>query len=348
VKILVAGYFSTFWHEDAWVRALTELGHQVTPFRMRSYFSANIYGRIQDRFLFGPAVNKLNTDLIQRVRELMPDVVLCYRALPVKPETVETLVREGRACNRMIVSYNNDNAYGQLSEKTYWRLYKRTVPYFDLHLAYRETDLVHLAGSSSAYVLYPHYLPWLHRVLPAAEHIGWRSDICFLGHFEPDRRKYELNGLMKAVPASYRLHGSQWAENSEQMAWQGMDTRELQGKDYVKALNGAKIALVFFSTWNADTFTRRVFEIPACGTMMLSQRTDTMLELYAEDKEAVYYSDADELIDKARYYLNNDAARKRIAEAGLKRCQTSGYDIYSRMREWLAVAEPIVAAKRLL
>jgi spore maturation protein CgeB len=72
-----------------------------------------------------------------------------------------------------------------------------------------------------------------------------------------------------------------------------------------------------------------------------------MLELYAEDKEAVYYSDADELIDKARYYLNHDAARQRIAEAGLKRCQASGYDIYSRMREWLAVAEPIVAAKRL-
>ncbi len=345
MKILLAGYFSTFWHEEAWVRALTELGHQVIPFRMSSYFSANIYGRIQDRFLFGPAVNKLNTDLVERVRELMPDIVLCYRALPVKPETVEKLVREGRTRNRVVVSYNNDNAYGQLSGKAYWRLYKRTVPYFDLHLAYREADLVHLGGRSSAYVLHPHHLPWLHRVLPASEHVGWKSDICFLGHFEPDRRRPELDGLMKAVPATYRLHGSQWAENSEHMAWRGLDTRELQGIDYVRALNGTKIALVFFSTWNADTFTRRVFEIPACGTMMLSQRTDTMLGLYTEDTEAVYYESIEELIDKARFYLKNDTARKRVAEAGLRRSQSSGYDIHSRMKEWLKLIEPLLFEK---
>jgi spore maturation protein CgeB len=344
MKILLAGYFTAFWHEEAWVRALTELGHQVTPFRMDAYFSRNVFGRIQNRFLFGPAVNKLNADLLASVRLVMPDVVLCYRALPVKPETIEQIAQEGRALNRILVSYNNDNAYGELSGKAYWRLYKRAVPYFDLHLAYRESDLDHL-GSSNAYVLHPHNMPWLHRVLPSAQLLGWKSDICFLGHYEPDRRKHELDKLMSRVPATYRLHGSLWNKNSEGMAWQGMDTRELQGEDYVCALNGAKIALVFFSTWNKDTFTRRVFEIPACGTMMLSQRTDLMRGFYTEDKEAVYYESADELIDKARFYLKNDTVRRRIAEAGLKRCQNSGYDIHSRMREWINVIEALQLAR---
>jgi spore maturation protein CgeB len=346
VKILLAGYFSTFWHEEAWVRALTELGHQVTPFRMSAYFSRNVFGRIQNRFVYGPAVNKLNADLLEQVRMEMPEVVLCYRALPVKHETVERLVEEGRASNRIVVSYNNDNAYGELSSKAYWRLYRRSVPYFDLHLAYRDADLAHLGSSSSAYVLHPHNMPWLHRVLPDSELSGWKSDICFLGHYEPDRRQHELNALMRAVPATYSLHGSLWGKNSRHMAWHGMDTRELQGEDYVRALNGAKIALVFFSTWNADTFTRRVFEIPACGTMMLSQRTDTMLGLYAEDKEAIYYESVDELIDKARFYLKNDTSRRKIAEAGFKRCQTSGYDIYSRMSEWIKLIEPLRLEKQ--
>lgn len=346
MKILLAGYFSTFWHEEAWMQALTELGHQVTPFRMSPYFAGNIFGRLQNRFLFGPSVNKLNTDLLESARQVMPDVVMCYRALPVKPETVEQLVQEGRATNRVVASYNNDNAFGELASKAYWRLYKRAVPYFDLHLAYRDADVTHLGKSSSTYVLHPHNLPWLHRVLPESEIVGWNSDICFLGHYEPDRRKSELDALMRAVPATYSLHGSLWGNNSRHMAWHDMDTRELQGEDYVRALNGAKIALVFFSTWNADTFTRRVFEIPACGTMMLSQRTDTMLGLYAEDKEAVYYDSIDELIDKARFYLKNDAIRRRIAQAGLKRCQTSGYDIYSRMKEWIKLIEPMRLEKR--
>lgn len=34
--------------------------------------------------------------------------------------------------------------------------------------------------------------------------------------------------------------------------------------------------------------------------------------------------------------------RQRIAEAGWQRCTTTGHGIYSRMREWLAVAEKMM------
>lgn len=339
MKILIAGYFSAFWHEGAWVKALQEMGHEVVEFPVKHYFPNNIFGRIQNRFLIGSCINKINEDLIRCVEETDPEVVLCYRALPIKAKTILTLASTDPT--RVVVCYNNDNAFGALSSKSYWRLYKAAIPFYDLHLAYRDSDVPHLGKDANTYVIHPHNMPWLHRVLPQNELVGWESDICFLGHFEPDRRKSELDILMKTIPAHYRLHGSFWQENSKNMAWQGMDTRELQGEDYVRALNATKIALVFFSTWNADTFTRRVFEIPACGTMMLSQRTETMQSLYVEDKEAVYFSSADELVDKARFYLAHDDARRRIAEAGRLRCISSGYDIYSRMREWLSVVESI-------
>lgn len=343
MKILIAGYFSAFWHESAWVKALREMGHEVVEFSFKHHFQNNIFGRIQNRLLIGSCISKINEDLIRYAEETDPEVVLCYRALPIKSKTILHLAETDP--RRVLVSYNNDNAFGALTSKSYWRLYKAAIPYYDLHLAYRDSDVKHLGKNTKTYVLHPHHMPWLHRVLPKNELIGWESDICFLGHFEPDRRKNELDTLMKTVPALYRLHGSLWQENSKNMAWQGMDTRELQGEDYVRALNATKIALVFFSTWNADTFTRRVFEIPACGTMMLSQRTETIQELYTEDKEAVYYDSTDELVDKARFYLAHDDARKRIAEAGRQRCISSGYDIYSRMREWISVVEAMRESK---
>jgi len=343
LKILIAGYFSAFWHEGAWCRALRELGHEVIEFPMKPYFAKNLWGRVQDRFMIGPTIDRINVDLLNAVQAAAPDVVLCYRALPLKPATVRALAAGPKG--RLVVCYNNDNAFGDLGDKAYWRLFKKAIPAYDLHLAYRDSDVPHLGGKVPSYVLHPHYLPWLHRALPDDQVATWQSDICFLGHFEPDRRQQELNFLMNQVPAIYRLHGSFWAENSQGMAWQGMDTSELQGEDYVKALNGSKIALVFFSTWNKDTFTRRVFEIPVCGTLMLSQRTDTMQILYQEDKEAVYYSTPEELADKARYYLENDTVRAKIVEASRQRCVDSGYDIYSRMQAWLKVVDAMRGAR---
>jgi spore maturation protein CgeB len=40
-------------------------------------------------------------------------------------------------------------------------------------------------------------------------------------------------------------------------------------------------------------------------------------------------------MDKVKFYLDNDTARKRIAAAGYARVIASGNDIYSRMRQWL-------------
>jgi spore maturation protein CgeB len=261
--------------------------------------------------------------------------VLCYRALPLRAQTLSELKRDPEAQNVAFVCYNNDNAFGSIGSKVYWRLFKQAIPYYDLHLVYRDADVLSLGGSVRSYVLRSHYLPWLHRRLDSKQITQKSSDICFLGHFEPDRRANELDLLMKQVPATYSIRGSGWAKHGHKRAWASLDTAELQGEEYVEALNATKIALVFFSAWNSDTYTRRVFEIPACGTFMLSQRTDTMRSLYAEDKEAVYFSSPDELVDKARYYLKHDAQRKRIAEAGRARCIKSGYDIFSRMNEWL-------------
>lgn len=337
MKILIAGYFSAFWHEEAWEKALKEQGHSVQKFSFSNFFSKNVFGRIQNRLLIGPVIRKLNQDFKRMVNDYQPDIVLCYRALPLMPQTLYETREDTKGRRTTFVCYNNDNAFGSIGNKVYWRFFKRAIPLYDLHLIYRDSDAVFLGETVSSYVLRSHYLPWLHRPLESSQITKKNIDICFLGHFESDRRITELDTLMNQLPAKYKVHGSGWAENSRGRPWASLDTTELQGERYVLALNAAKIALVFFSTWNSDTYTRRVFEIPACGTFMLSQRTETMQSLYVEDKEAVYFSSPEELVDKARYYLRNDTQRERIALAGHLRCIKSGYDIYSRMNEWLCL-----------
>ena len=193
------------------------------------------------------------------------------------------------------------------------------------------------AGAKKVFLLRSHYLPWLHQRLPQKELVGWESDIACLGHCEPDARIEQMDKLMKSVDVKYRLNGSLWKKYGKGRFWESLDTHELQGYEYVKGINGSKITLTFLSTFNKDTYTRRNFEIPACGSLMLSWRTEDLLSLYEEAKEAEYFSSAEELVDKAKYYLSHERQRQRIAEAGYRKCMDSGYDIYSRMKEWINI-----------
>lgn len=341
MKILLAGAFISERHEPTWSRALRELGHDVTEFHFGKYVNrASILDRLQNRFVFGPLLRRANDDLLALARQVGPEAFIAYRALLMYPKTARRL---RAATGAILASYQNDNVFGGLEGKAYWRLFRRAIPEYDVHFAFRHSDVSNYLreGVPRAVLLRRHYRPWVHRRLSPGEAAGWESDICFVGHCEADHRLDYMDRLMRSVSASYRLNGFAWMRHAQGRAWKGMDTPDVEEGDYVRALNGTKIALAFLSTLNQDTYTMRHFEIPACGTFMLSQRTDDLLTLYEEDKEAAFFSSADELIDKARFYLAHADARRRIAEAGFRRCTTSGYDIFTRMRLVVSTLEQI-------
>lgn len=96
-------------------------------------------------------------------------------------------------------------------------------------------------------------------------------------------------------------------------------------EDYSRALQAFKISLCFLRKMNFDQQTTRTMEIPACGGFMLAERTQEHMELFEEGKEAAYFSSNEELLELCRYFLGHEEERISIAEAGLKRCKSSGY-----------------------
>ncbi|WP_159460600.1 glycosyltransferase family protein [Calothrix rhizosoleniae] len=67
----------------------------------------------------------------------------------------------------------------------------------------------------------------------------------------------------------------------------------------------------------------------------LAQRTDKHLEIYEEGKEAEFFSSSEECADKIRFYLKNEDARQKIAEAGYQRCIQSEYSLHHRLSKAL-------------
>ena len=185
-----------------------------------------------------------------------------------------------------------------------------------------------------------YYLPWIDQPpeLTSEDRGYFGYEIVFVGHAEKDARIQYIRDLLEAgLPLKLFGEERYWRRYLPAQLYRRLSPiREVFNTDYRKVLAGSKICLCFFSGRNRDQYTRRVFEIPACGGFLMCQRTDVMRELYEEEIEAELFSSSEELIRKCRFYLEDDHLRGRIAAAGHRRCIESGYDVVSRMRQWLA------------
>jgi hypothetical protein len=124
-------------------------------------------------------------------------------------------------------------------------------------------------------------------------------------------------------------------------AWQG---GEVYGDDYARALTAARVGVGFLrKTW-PDQHTTRTFEIPACGSLLLADRTEEHQSFFEEGREAEFFGSETELVDKARFYAANEAARATIAAAGRVRCESGGYSYVERLRPVMTFVESVIMA----
>jgi spore maturation protein CgeB len=350
-RILLAGYWVYDMYEQACARSLEALGAEVIPFKWSPYFEG-IRGKAEFKYVIpGPGALRSNRDLLNLAEKVRADVVFVWRGTHIFPQTVRRL----KAGGAMLTSFNNDDPFsphyrtGSMHLRRLWRYYKPAIPEYDVHFVYREQNVAEMyaAGAKHVAVLPSYYVPELHRRMPLSPEDAARfdSDITFVGHDEVPRMEY-LRRLV-AAGLKVRLFGPTafWTpQKLGDMADYFGDVRPVFGDDYARAISGAKMGLCAFSRLNRDDYTRRVFEIPACGSMLLCERTDHMRRLYIEDQEAVYFDSADELVEKARALVAEPDRLNRIGAAGHRRCITSGYDVQSRMKHYLETLRAFAAA----
>ncbi len=63
----------------------------------------------------------------------------------------------------------------------------------------------------------------------------------------------------------------------------------------------------------------RIFEINGCGAFQLTYYVEGLANCYEIDREIAVYADADDLIEKVKFYLAHQDLRESIATAGYKR-----------------------------
>lgn len=323
-------------HELAWTRALREMGVDARLFDTHRVLGEGLFGRLQERFLVGPGLFRAAAQLLQVVNSFRPTYTLLYQGHHYGPRTVRNLQR-----STFVVGFHNDDPFGPSRRMLRYRLLRAALPYYGGYHAYRDCNVrdFRKAGVPNVALLRSYFIPWLDypRSLSPVDARKYSSDVLFAGHPEPGLRIECLSRIARKG-IGVRIYG----DTAFWKKWLPPDVCDLiqpanalVGAEYRKALSGAKISACFFSRWNRDQYTRRVFEIPACGGFLLAERTPVMTQMYKEGLEAEFFSSAKEFADKVHFYIANPRARDLVARAGRRRLLQSGHDIYSRLRGWL-------------
>lgn len=339
MKILVVGEGGAAIHEVAVVDAFRKLGHQVEAFYWKNYFSANnivvrLWRRIQNKFIFGPRVNKLNADLVTKATQFIPELIFIYRGTHVFPSTISELKRELPNCK--VFGYNNDDPFASGHPPWLWRYFVDSLSIYDVVFAYRKHNIDDFlrAGAKRVELLMPWFIPEKDRpiVINDKGGNGFLYDVVFVGHYENDHRLIYLKTLAESG-VNFRLFGPDW-DRAPKFPWFTKlgPIKAVKGEEYNRTLCSARIAICFFSKLNRDTYTRRCFEIPAMKTFMLCEYSDEITNLFTEGEEADFFRSTEEMMAKINKYLNDDHLRAGVANAGFKRVYQDGHDVVSRMR----------------
>jgi SAM-dependent methyltransferase len=142
-------------------------------------------------------------------------------------------------------------------------------------------------------------------------------DLCFVGNVSPGPRADLLGLLQRHYP--------------------GMFVGRLYFEEMARAYSAVR--LVFNRSVRNDV-NMRVFEAAACGSLLLTNdlADNGQAELFRDGVHLAAYREAEELLDKAKFYLARADSRERVAAAG--RAQALARHTYRhRMERLLAEAE---------
>jgi spore maturation protein CgeB len=311
------------------LRSLERLGHQVIPFSVPPYQSkirviSSIQCRLHPRFL----LQRLNDDIRSFVKQNGSfDCAWIDKGVWIFPETVTFL----KSTCHLLVHYTPDP--GIMFFRS--RHFIESIPLYDHVVTTKDFELKLYADAGAKNVIHvpQSYCPVRYR--DPAPSSRYSADIGFIGRCEPHYVN-QINGL--GALENVAIFGDQWIKprNRKKLNIGYSAHASLWKEDYVTALASFKVSLGLLSKNYPEQHTTRTFEIPAAGTFLLAERTKEHLSFFEEGIEAEFFGSTDEMLSKAKFYITNEVARKRIASKGRLRCLSSGYDTDSVMKKILS------------
>ncbi len=315
------GAEAAFWKSE--IAAASDQSVTFVPFNHDPYVSTASYLRAQqlDNLYYArdPGLMRLYADVKALVRDERIDVLVVDTCPPYHPDWLRTLsvFKTLRIADGPISAYDRDFAYAHAYDLV---LYHSPAYSRDMCM---EDKLRYIGARKVAFWPLGVFDAAFDSRLSEERLLALKRDInvVFVGALHVGKMPF-LAQVKKALGPSCRIHGlASLKKNLYFNLRYGMPgwVRPIHQSAYVSLYHRAKLGFNLHNRGKYTVGSYRLFELPANGVMQLSDGDEHLGAFFSEGDEIRSYRDADDLIDKIRYYLQHDVQRERIARNAYRR-----------------------------
>ncbi len=265
------------------------------------------------RYKVGPlisGINKLINNVINSNQKNY-DVIWIEKGVFIKPDTIRSLKKK----TFRLIHYTPDPAFYYHQSRFFNRalsLYDFTITTksfeIDLYKQKTEKRVIFCTQGYDVKVHKPHY-----------SFDEKKYDVCFIGHHEIQREKI-INSILN-LGISVAIAGIKWekfARNHEGNVKLHYFGSNVAGEEYAKLISASKMGLGLLSKWIPEKHTTRTFEIPACGTALLTERNPE-IDLFFNESEVIFFENEKDIPELILKYLEDDENLKTITLNGYQK-----------------------------
>jgi spore maturation protein CgeB len=279
-----------------------------------------LFRRLGFRYKTGPLIRAVNV-YIQSALGTQYDLIWVDKAVFMSLKTTKLL----RAATKLLVHYTPDAAF----EMNRSRHFENSLNQYDFAITTKSFEM-----QKYRKFLRKDQLLWVpqgfdkqtHRALVPFE--KKEAAITFIGLNEPSREAM----LQTFLNAGFKVYlaGKKWGAFVKK--YQGLRLKYLGeglfGEQYTASIAKSQFAWGAISKRFPELHTTRTFEIPACGTALLTAENEETGSFFKPD-EVIFYKTAEDLVSKIKYYLSHQKELEALTLRGQKRVGQAGYDYAS-------------------
>tara|TARA_B100000963_G_scaffold361806_1_gene399827 strand:+ start:34922 stop:35980 length:1059 start_codon:yes stop_codon:yes gene_type:complete len=286
---------------------------QFFPQTDKSFFS-KVFNRLLNNFY----KNHFNRYILQIAKIFEPHITVVFKGNHISVETLKGLKEDCWLINFFPdISLTNHSSVEIEGFSQYDHIF--TTKSFGIK------DYRNNLGLTNVSFLAHGCDPNVHRFIERDLYKNWINDVSFIGAWSR-HKEVLLSALKKNLPeVELKIWGNGWENIENECLKSSVVGYPVFGDLYAMAINASRINLGLLQekaegASSGDQITARTFHIPSSGGFMLHERTEEVLDYYKENKEMACFSTEREMVEKVKFYLENEDKRKEIAKMGNARC----------------------------
>jgi spore maturation protein CgeB len=280
------------------------------------------------RYFIGPLIWRINQNIKNKVIEGNKKFELIWvdKGVFIYPN----LLRKLKKNTNLLLHYTPDTAFYENNS----RFFRNGLDIYDYLITTKSFEIEEYLNrvlKNKIIYLTQGYNSNIH--YPRVDFNNKMESITFIGLCEP-YREMVLNKLVKNG-FSIVLGGYGWSsflkknkEFKDKITFVG---ELVIDEDYAQIISHSKFALGLLSKKFPETHTTRTFEIPACGTCLITEE-NMEINTFFEDNECIKFRDLNQLLEKLIYYSIQKHELENISNLGLQRVKKDNRNYENQIR----------------